>query len=228
MVTLHAQTAEEWLQRVDRHMVLASAEYRATMTVHLPRGVERLFRFEGKVVGDRLGMMEFLEPPRQKGTRYLKRENNLWIYFPRQDRTMQIQGHMLRQGVQGGDLSFEDLTESGAMLDRYRATISRETDTTVIILLESNDMTVSYPYRELLVDRRSSLPIRIVNSDAGNRPIKEVAMLKTERFGDRIYPVLTEIRSLLVENKWTRFEIEDIRFGVEFPPETFTRKMLER
>jgi outer membrane lipoprotein-sorting protein len=181
---------------------------------------------QGKVVGAEFALMEYLDPPRQKGTRYLKRGEDLWIYFPRQDRTMQIQGHMLRQGVEGGDLSFEDMTESSSLLEKYTPQLTAETDSTVTILLESHDMTVSYPYKEILLDKRTAIPLRIVNSGANRTPIKEIVTLKTQRFGDRIYPVVTEIRSRLVENKWTRFEIEAMEFGVKFPEETFTKKEL--
>ena len=223
-----AQTAAEWIEKLDRQMFYRSAEYTALMTVHSPGGSDRYFRMQGKVVGDQMALMEYLDPPRQRGTRYLKRDDNLWIYFPRQDRTMQIQGHMLRKGVQGGDMSFEDMTESSSLLEKYRASIIGETDTTVTILLESDDMTVSYPFREIMIDKRTALPIRIINSGVGRTPIKEVITLATRRFGDRIYPVRTEIRSLLVEDKWTRFEIEEMRFGMNFPEDTFTKKMLER
>jgi len=209
-------------------MYYRSAEYTCKMIIHTPGGSDRIFRMQGKVVGDQLALLEFTDPPRQKGTRYLKRDENLWIYFPRQDRTMQIQGHMLRQGVQGGDLSFEDMTESSSLLENYTPQITAETDSTVTILLESHDMTVSYPFREFLVDKRTALPVRIINSGVGNRPIKGIIILKTKRFADRIYPVVSEIRSLLVEDKWTRFEIEDIKFGVKFAEDTFTKKELER
>lgn len=209
-------------------MFFRSAEYTARMTIHTPSGSDRYFIMQGKVVGDRFALVEYIEPPRQKGTRYLKRDDNLWIYFPRQDRTMQIQGHMLRQGVQGGDMSFEDMTESSRLLEKYQANISSMTDTTVTIQLASNDMTVSYPYREMVIDKRTYVPIRIVNSGVGNIPIKEIITLKTKRFKDRIYPVISEIRSLLVEDKWTQFEITEMRFGVEFPEDTFTKKVLER
>ncbi len=226
--SLHGQTAYEWLESIDKQLVYKSAEYTALMTVHLPDGRERYFRFSGKIVGDKYALLEYTDPPSQKGIRYLKRDDNLWIYFPRQDRTMQIQGHMLRQGVQGGDLSFEDMTESSAWRDKYKAEISSETDSTVTIQLEANDMTVSYPYRQVVVDKRTGLPIRTVNSGVGNHPIKEMIILESKRFGDRIYPVSTEIRSLLVENKWTRFDMEDIKFGMDFPDDTFTKATLER
>lgn len=94
---VHAQTAEEWIDRVDDNMLMSSAEYLATMMIHLPSGQERTFSMNCKVVGEKFALIEYVQPKRDAGTRYLKRDDELWIYFPRVDRTMLIQGHMLRQ-----------------------------------------------------------------------------------------------------------------------------------
>lgn len=225
---LFARTAEDWLKRLDSQMYLKSAEYSATMLIHNPNGSERTFGFKGKVVGDENALMTFTAPPRQKGTSYLKNGKSLWIYFPRQDRTMQIQGHMLRQGVQGGDMSFEDMTESQEMLEQYEVSIQAETDSTVELYLASRDMTVSYPFREITLDKSSSVPMSILNRDASGNGIKQITTLETRRFGERIFPVKTEIRSLLVDNKWTVFEVKNITFDVKFDENTFTKRALEK
>ncbi len=223
-----AQTAEEWLGRVDQNMVYKTAESVSKMTVHLPNGKERIFRLTSKVEEDRFALIEYQEPQRDKGTRYLKRHDVLWIYFPRVDRTMQIQGHMLREGVQGGDMTFEDMTESSTWRDKYNAEITGETDSTVTIKMVAKDMTVSYPYREIIIDKATSVPLLTINSGVGDVPIKEIRTIKMESFGDRTFPVISEIRSRLVENKWTRFEVEKIKFGMSFPEETFTKEELEQ
>ncbi|MFC2150698.1 outer membrane lipoprotein-sorting protein [Calditrichota bacterium] len=222
------KTAEEWLKSLDHQLFLRSASYSASMVVHTPNGDERTFKFDGKVVGSEFALMEYTEPPRQKGTRYLKSGDALWIYFPRQDRTMQIQGHMLRQGVQGGDMSFEDMTESKELLTQYEVTIGGETDTSVTLALVSHDMTVSYPYREIVLDKRNSLPISIMNRDASGNPLKMIKTLKTKQIGNRYYPVSTEIRSMLVKDKWTRFDVDNLQFDVVFSEDTFTKRGLER
>ncbi|MBZ0263850.1 outer membrane lipoprotein-sorting protein [bacterium] len=222
------QTAKEWLDRIDANMAFMTAEFTAKMTVHHPNGQERMFRFVSKVREDKFALMEFVDPPRERGTRYLKREGNLWIYFPRQDRTLQIQGHMLREGVQGGDFSYEDLTESRELEEMYNASIESETDTTLIIFLEAKDMTVSYPFQLITIDKVSSLPVQQLYSGIGNTPIKEMIVLETLNFGKRKFPTKMEIRSLLVDGKWTKLEFEAIEFGVELPPDIFTKESLEK
>jgi hypothetical protein len=226
--TLFAQkTAEEWLNIVDRNMVYKTAESVTKMTVHLPGGTERVYRMNAKVKEDKFALIEFLEPIRDKGTRYLKHEDNMWIYFPRVDRSMLISGHMLREGVQGGDLSFEDLSESSSWADKYTAEIVEEDAISVRIKMTSKDMSVSYPFKEILIDRNTGVPIQTINSGVGEVPIKQILTVETQQFGNRFYPVVIEIRSLLVEDKWTRFEVEKIEFGEDFPDKMFSKEALE-
>jgi len=225
--TLYAKTAKEWLQELDHNMVMRSAQYMATMIVHLPSGQERTFKMECKVVGDQYALMEYTEPKRDLGTRYLKRDDQLWIYFPRVDRTMLIQGHMLRQGVQGGDMSFEDMTESQSWEDVYDAEIVKQDSNTVTIKMAAHDMTVSYPYREIVIDKHTSLPMYQVSSDASGQPIKETEILKYKKIGDRNFPTSVIIRSRLVDNKWTKFEMSDVKLDVKFDESQFTKRALE-
>lgn len=225
--TVSAKTAMEWLHALDNNMVMRSAQYMATMTVHLPSGQERLFKMDCKVVGDKYALMEYTEPKRDLGTRYLKRDDELWIYFPRVDRTMLIQGHMLRQGVQGGDMSFEDMTESKSWEDQYDAEIVKQDSNQVTIRMTAHDMTVSYPYREIIIDKRTALPMYQLSSDASKQPIKETEILHYKKIGDRNFPTSVIIRSRLVDNKWTKFEMSDVKLDMKFDESQFTKRALE-
>jgi len=222
-----AKTAKEWLREIDHNMVMESAQYKATMIVHLPSGQERSFEMDCKVVGEKYAMMEYTEPKRDAGTRYLKRDEELWIYFPRVDRTMLIQGHMLRQGVQGGDMSFEDMTESKPWEELYDAEIVEENENSVTIRLTAFDNTVSYPFRELVLDKHTGLPMLEISSDASGEPIKETEILEFKQIGDRNFPTSVIIRSRLTENKWTKFIMSDVDLDVNFDESQFTKRALE-
>ncbi|MBD3167379.1 outer membrane lipoprotein-sorting protein [bacterium] len=222
-----AKTADEWLDTVDRNMTYKAAEWEARMIIHTPGGREREFGLIGKVEGETRALMEYTDPPRERGVRYLKRDDQLWIYFPRQDRTMLVQGHMLREGVQGGDFSYEDMTESKTLRDKYTASIVKETDSTVVIEMEGKDLSMSYPYRKIFIDKRTGVAMRTILSGVDNQPIKEMQVRELKKIGNRQYPMDTEIRSLLVEDKWTRWIMTDIRFVDSFPDGTFTKQRLE-
>ena len=39
--------------------------------------------------------------PEDKGVRYLKTDKNLWMYFPVEQETVKISGHLLKEGMMG-------------------------------------------------------------------------------------------------------------------------------
>ena len=77
-------------------------------------------------IGDEKAFTEYLSPARERGTKMLKLDNQLWIYSPSTDRTIQISGHMLRQSVMGSDLSYEDMMNDKPLLEQYNAAIAGE------------------------------------------------------------------------------------------------------
>ncbi|MFZ2896490.1 MAG: outer membrane lipoprotein-sorting protein, partial [Saprospiraceae bacterium] len=77
-------------------------------------------------MGDKRSFTEYLSPAREAGTKMLKLENQLWIYSPSTDRTIQISGHMLRQSVMGSDLSYEDMMDDRKLTDIYSAKVAGE------------------------------------------------------------------------------------------------------
>ena len=58
----------------------------------------------------------------------LKIGDQLWIYSPSTDRTIQIAGHMLRQSVMGSDMSYEDMMEDPVLTHHYTPKVTGEED----------------------------------------------------------------------------------------------------
>ena len=73
---------------------------------------------------DKKSYTEYLSPAREQGTKMLKLEDQLWIYSPSTDRTIQISGHMLRQSVMGSDLSYEDMMDDRKLTDVYTSKVT--------------------------------------------------------------------------------------------------------
>src|SRR5665647_1188738 len=88
------------LDKVDNNM---SAKTRIMTSKMEIKGVRSTRTMVSKTYseGDHKAYTEFLAPAREKGTKMLKLENQMWIYSPSTDRIVQISGHMLRQSVMG-------------------------------------------------------------------------------------------------------------------------------
>ncbi|MDV7401853.1 outer membrane lipoprotein-sorting protein, partial [Arthrospira platensis SPKY1] len=98
--------ADTILKKVEENMSSKNRVFESEMIIHGRRG-SRTITSKTYSVGDKQSFTEYLSPPREAGTKMLKLEDQLWIYSPTTDRTIQISGHMLRQSVMGSDLSYE-------------------------------------------------------------------------------------------------------------------------
>ncbi len=63
-------------------------------------------------------LVEFTNP-QDRGIKFLKREDNLWMFFPDAEEIIKISGHMLNQGMMGSDFSYQDIMESDNLTDLY-------------------------------------------------------------------------------------------------------------
>jgi len=108
------------LKKVENNMSSDNRVFEATMIVHGIRNT-RTMTLKTYSVGTKESFTEYLSPPRDRGTKMLKLENQLWIYSPSTDRIIQISGSLLRQSVMGSDLSYEDMMDDRKLTDVYDA-----------------------------------------------------------------------------------------------------------
>ena len=158
-----AQQADWILQKVDETMSARNRISEAEMIIHGRRG-DRTVRSKSWIRGTDKAFTEYLAPAREKGTKMLKLQDNLWTYSPNTDRTILIAGHMLRQSVMGSDLSYEDLMEDPKLINLYTAEISGE-DTIIsrscwILHLEAKKADVAYHTRKVWVDKERFLILK--------------------------------------------------------------------
>ncbi|HQB78931.1 MAG TPA: outer membrane lipoprotein-sorting protein, partial [Tenuifilaceae bacterium] len=122
-----AQNAEDILSKVDENMASDNRIVEASMTIHGKRN-SRTITSRTYSVGTKKSFTEYLTPAREQGTKMLKLDNQLWIYSPSTDRTIQLSGHMLRQSVMGSDLSYEDMMDDRKLTEVYTATLAGTED----------------------------------------------------------------------------------------------------
>ena len=109
-------TPREILERIDTNMSIETATMRAQMAIQYNDGDSRTLEFESWSEGRDQSFLEFIAPARDAGSRYLRLEDNMWIYLPRVGKSVRIQGHMLRQGMMGSDFSYGDASEQPSMV----------------------------------------------------------------------------------------------------------------
>ncbi len=229
--SIFAETAEEILEKVDKNTVVTSASYQAKMVISLG-GTMREKEFTGYGKGKESAYMEFISPARDKGTRFLKIGDEMWIYLPEVEKATKIAGHMLRQSMMGSDFSYDDVAENDRLLDLYEAELTG-TDTIdgvacYVMELIAKVEEVNYYKRKVWVSEESFIGIREELYAKSGKLLKEITVGEFKKIGSRNYPTRVRMVNKLRKDTYTELIFEDIKLDVSIPSRIFSKSYLER
>lgn len=224
-------TAEELMAAMDRNMTFEARKTRSVMTVEGRR--TRSYEMVSYGRGEEDAAVEYISPARDKGTRMLKLGDELWLYMPSVDRVQKISGHMLRQGMMGSDVSYEDMMASRELRKHYTAKVTGEStvDGHACWTLELNakNDTVTYPKRITSVDKVTAIPLKQELYALSGMLLKTWTMSDVKEFPNgRKFPTRMTVQDHVKKESVTKIEFKDVEFGVDFPKEVFSLRWLER
>ncbi len=221
-------TADEIILRRDRNEHISTAIAEAEMVIvsgSRTNTKSMISHVEGKNA-----LIEFTNP-RDRGTRFLKRGDELWMFFPDAEELVKISGHMLTQGMMGSDFSYQDLMESDRLTDLYHFELLGEEslDGRLCYVLEGvavEGKEVSYYRRKSWVDKERFVGLKEELYARSGRLLKVMTAKAVEQFAGRWYPVESVMEDKLRRNTRTEFRVKSIQFNPKIPAGTFTLERL--
>lgn len=228
---LFAQDAKEILEIVDKNMSSVNRIFESDMVIHGRRS-SRTIGSRTYSVGDKQSFTEYLSPAREQGTKMLKLENQLWIYSPSTDRTIQISGHMLRQSVMGSDLSYEDMMDDRKLTEVYDAAIAGHEEIegrdTYVLDLVANVDDVAYHSQKVWVDSERFVPLKQEMFAKSGQLLKRTTLSDVQKVQGRWFPMTMVYKDVLKDGKGTEFRINSAKFDQEIPDYIFTKAALKQ
>lgn len=164
------------------------------------------------------------------GVKYLRIEDQLWIYFPDADDIMKIAGHMLKQGMMGSDISYEDMLET--------ETISKDYDSSILgevkigshfcykVKLSSKHSKTKYSSQMMYVEKKTFIPIKIEQYAFGGRLIKIMTQSNIKKIGSRYVPYKAVVTDVRKKNSKTTVMFNKISYDLNIPDKVFSLQYL--
>jgi len=231
VLTTGAQDAEEILNNVEKNMSSENRIFESSMIIHGSR-VSRTMTSRTYSVGDKQSFTEYLSPAREQGTKMLKLENQLWIYSPSTDRTIQIAGHMLRQSVMGSDLSYEDMMDDRKITEIYDSKITGneiiDGRNTAILELIARVPDAAYYKRRMWVDSERYIPLKEELYSKSDQLLKRTTLSDVRQIGGRWFPMKIVYKDVLKQGDGTEFIITSVKFNQPIPEYIFTKAALKQ
>ncbi len=227
----HAITGDEVLAKIDKNLTYEARESWLSMSV-TKSGRAKTYKMHSYGRGQEEMAMEYLEPARDKGTKMLKKSDDLWMFMPSVEKTQKISGHMLRQGLMGSDMSYEDLMEWSKWREDYVPTVLGEEvlDGRKVYKLElkAKDTTISYPRRLVWVDQANFVPSKQELYALSGMLLKTWTMTEVQTIEGREFPMRMVVADQLQKGSTTEIHFEKVTFTVALSDEIFSTRWLER
>jgi len=221
-------TAEEIINMRDDNEYFNTAEMEADMII---ASGSRIITKTMVALSDRKNSLVEFTNSQDRGTKFLKREDDLWMFFPDAEEIIKISGHMLSQGMMGSDFSYQDVMESDKLTDLYDFEIIKEEelDGRLCYVLEGiakEGVKVSYYRRVSWIDKERFIGLKEELYAQSGRILKETKVNKIEEIEGRLIAVDSVMENKLRKDTYTQFIITQISFNPEIPEETFTLQNL--
>jgi outer membrane lipoprotein-sorting protein len=221
-------TAEEIINMRDDNEYFDTAQMEAEMII--VSGSRKITKTMVALTDKKNSLVEFTNS-QDRGTKFLKRENDLWMFFPDAEEIIKISGHMLNQGMMGSDFSYQDVMESDKLTDLYDFKIIKEEelDGSPCYVLEGiarEGVKVSYYRRVSWIEKERFIGLKEELYAQSGRLLKETKVNKIEEIEGRWIPTDSVMEDKLKKDTYTQFIITQINFNPEIPEETFSLQNL--
>jgi len=225
-------TGDEILKNMDIHKDFTSIEYSAIMTIHIKNKTRSKSLRVLSINGDETKAVVEFTNPEDEGTKYLMIEKNLWIYFPEEEDVVKISGHMLKEGMMGSDVSYEDALESDVLSKKYTVTLSGEEHINnkdcYILTLNAKVKKVPYDKRKMWVDKNSFVALKEEMYAKSGKLLKVSNVLEMKKINGRNIATKIEMVNVLRKDSKTVFTMENIIFDQPLDENIFTIRYLRK
>ncbi len=225
-----AETAEQIMKMVEANVYYGEAYMESDMTIR--SGRREMTKTMSIWVQGQNALAEFTNPA-DRGTKYLKLEDEMWIFFPDAEDLVLISGHMLRQGFMGSDMSYEDMMTTEKLSELYDLELESQEDldgrpTWVIGATAKEGVDVSYAIRKMWIDQEYHISVREELYAVSGRLLKVSRVEEIDQIAGRNYPVTVVTEDALRRDSSTTLRILHIDFDIDVADGLFSLESLQR
>ncbi len=155
----YGQSAKEIIKKADDKMQGQSNKSTMKMTIVRPSW-KREITMKGWSLGREYSLILITAPARDKGTAFLKRNNEMWNWQPSIDRVIKLPPSMMLQSWMGSDFTNDDLVKESSIVNDYDQVLEKDTvingqDCYKIVLTPHEDAAVVWGKVVVYIDKQT-------------------------------------------------------------------------
>lgn len=217
------------LKKMDELYRSDSSYAKVEMEVVTPHWKRTLF-MDIWTMGMKKTFVRIVSPQKDAGISTLRRDQDMWNYFPKIDKVIKVPPSMMMGSWMGSDFTNDDLVKESTLLDDYTGKLLPSTDKNIynIELIPRKRSVSVWGKIELKLQKDNFLPVREIYYNERGEKARMIEFSEIKQMGTRRIPVKMVLTPLKKEGNQTMFRYKSIDFDVKVPDSVFTRRNLQR
>jgi len=210
-----ALTAQDLIKQMEDLYRGNAAKATLTMQVETPN-YQRTLTMESQSLGEENMLIRILSPKKDRGITTLKRENEMWNFFPKINKVIKVPPSMMMGSWMGSDFTNDDLVRETSLIDEYQLSYRETTESYFITLLPREQTVTVWGKIEYTISKENLLPVSETFYDEKGEKIRALQFSDVKEFSGRLLPSRLEMVPLNKDGHKTIVIYDDMEFD---PPE---------
>jgi len=215
-----AQDADQILKNSEEKIQGIKSSYQEMMIKIVRPKWSKEMTMKGWSIGEDYFTSVVLSPAKEKGTVFLKRENEVWNYIPSIERTIKLPPSMMMQNWMGTDFTNDDLVQRSSITDDYtNSIIGNEIidglDCWIIELIPNEDAAVVWGKLVMWIDKRDYMQLKTQFFDEYDEMTSIMTGKAIKNFDGKKLPAIIEFVPLDKEGNKTIVERLVWKFDID-------------
>lgn len=225
-------TAYEIMKKADLKQRGEYSQGELKMTIVRPDW-QREVQMKSWSAGEDYSLILITAPARDRGTAFLKRENEMWNWQPTIDRVIKMPPSMMSQSWMGSDFTNDDLSRASSTVNDYVQTllgeeIIEERNCWILELIPNEGTAVVWGKVKIWIDKEEYLQLKTEFYDEDDYLINTMYGKDIQNIGGRILPRIMEVVPAEDEGHMTIVEYLDIEFDTPIKDAFFSIQNMKR
>lgn len=156
----------------------------------------RSLKLKAWSMGDDFTLIRILSPKKDKGVSTLRRNKDMWNYFPKINREMKVPPSMMMGSWMGSDFSNDDLVKQTDLTDEYDIELQVLKDTYQLLLKPKSTTATVWGRIEVVLNKSSKLPLEYRYFDEKGKAMRTMTFGSPKKFGKILLPSKLEMINL--------------------------------
>ena len=205
----------------------SSSDSKITMVIETPR-YQRSMQISSQSAGREFGFFRILSPKKDRGIATLKRDEEMWNYFPKINKVIKVPPSMMMGSWMGSDFTNDDLVKETQLVDAYDIQMTETDDQYRFTLIPKEQTVTVWGSIDYVVSKSPLLPLSQSFFDDQGKKMRVMTFSAPKEIGGRLMPSILEIKPMNKPGHRTRVIYNEIVFD---PPgiteQTFSMRNLK-